>query len=646
MEAIPFPLDDGINRSVSGAKSSLGSIYTMENMRHSITNYRRLEQTPYWRLLYTLAQGTYYNAGSQTEPSSSSVTMCTKSLYMTEYCYSDGSTQIKAFYQTAPATETVFTGCLLVINSIASLGINLGAALDVEMTAAAAFRWRKNGGGWTAGVPSTAGVSIDGGNATLYFLANTGFAGTEVWAWTRLDRSWSTTVSNPADDGTPGPYFYKGQLYFTCMDRRMCVAKKDSSNVTYVISLGYRPVFCSYFTFFQDHLVVGGYGTTGSYSWQISPGSKTLAWSDVTDVENFVPTDVNEADTFTLPNNTTRDILSNTATDSFVTGLAVIGDVLFAFTTFGAYQTPYYGLPLVFSFTRSLEIAMPAIPGPNVAKAVSGVYLLTQDDVVYFDGSTIKSIGSKILPYLGEPGSTSGIVSRVKTSSCGLMYNSSIGELALSPFNSDAKLFYQEKYGTWYSRTLNTTGGLSGRPSAYGISNADYSTNDNLYLVGLPTRRVWIEDITWQNQPQLDNTGGTVYTTPTIIFNPVCYKLSDVKELIGLYIGATLINFSLYGGSVPSSTYYSIGSNIRAVLSWQLCPAGVIDDAVAYTTDSTAYWDSNKVDGLISFPRISFRGLSLRITITGQVNGKPPGYINITDVEPIIRQIQAQYPTR
>ena len=259
-----FGFGRGIDRTNVSFRSDRTSFYDLLNFRHNIDNFGVLEQTPYFFVLKALSQGTYYASGSQTEPSTSAVRLALANITMTDYVMwdgLDGAAQLQVIYQTTyPAATTVYTGCRLEIGSITGLGLNLGANLDVEMTSATQFRWRKNGGAWTSGLTvSTAGVSIDGGNATLYFLANSGFAGTEAWSWTRTDCSYedSTLVNiRPAQWS-----FFRNTLYFTNTQDRI-MALKVSTTGNYVCSVGYRPVYGTYLGFFESHMKIGGYSAT------------------------------------------------------------------------------------------------------------------------------------------------------------------------------------------------------------------------------------------------------------------------------------------------------------------------------------------------------------------------------------------------
>jgi hypothetical protein len=620
----------GMNQSQVDWQSS--GIFQMESFRQTATQRGRLEVCPYFYQKHQLAQGTYWDgAASAVEPSGSSVTLATTNFYATAYCFSTGSVQIQAFWQTTqPVANTIYTGCRLVINNVAALAVNLGATVDVEMTGAAAFRWRKNGGAWTAGVPAITGVAIDGGNATLYFLANSGFAGTETWSWTRTDRAY---------DGAPPTYeaqkfrYYKGNLYFNSRCNRMMVAQMDTLGVRYVVTLGYRAVYGVCFTFFYDHLVVGGFSLTlGAFSQ--NPWAKTVGWSDVNDVHNFIPTDLNEADSYTFPNDTTRDVLGTT-TASYIVEVGVVRNVLYVFAVFGTYQTVYLGLPLVFSFEQSVGVTTPQVQSTiAAAQTENGIYLLTQDDIVFFDGGSPRSIGTPVGHGMREFGEQVHFTPKMKFSV--IFYNASTREVYVLARDKRTLFVYQEKWGEWYSRVIAPG---SGYGTAVGLLNEAGGYSQNILQIGGVDRKVWAEDVKWNQQPV--TLYATYYAPPIIIFQPAAFgSLYNVKEFSGVYIGASF-NCGANPAIVPSTSYYETQAKTRIQVYWQDCPSGVLDDFTgfgAWTTDAEAYWDLSKVNGFVPLPRVPSRALAIMLYVTtqdavGLTLTKPPAYLTVTGVE-------------
>lgn len=631
-----------MDRSVNSLLANPQTFYELRNFRHSALGRGLIEQSPRFYQYLQIPQATYWDgAASATEPSASVVRICADGFYMTEYGFSTGSTQIQAFYQTSyPAAENVNTGCLLVINNISSLAITLGSTIEVNIhTDGTHFRWRKNGGAYSADlVVSTSGVSIDSGNATVYFLANSGFNVGDTWAWTRTDCAYNT--ANITRQAAPFRY-YKGEIYFMSGNGQLMRGARDSSDTIYVISVGYRPVFGWTFDFFYDHLVVGCFSKTQTtyFTFQQSPNNRTIGWSDVTDVDNFIPTDTNEADQYVIPNNNVRDVITSSGQStncSWISGVAVIRNIFYVFTTFGVYQTAYYGLPTVFSFENGINLTQPQFSDLNAAavvKSKNGVYLLTQNDIVEFDGVSYSSIGAPVTKFqFFQDYSLASLNLMMALSS--MIYDETRDELSVLDYQNAALLVYQAQYGTWYRRQayFGTGSGVLGvgRPTAFAIHNSQpFSSATTSLVLGTSNRRVLKEDISWGNQPAYDDAEGTAYGEPFIVFHLVSgSSLSSVKEISGCFIGA----YQLTGGGTPSATYYTTDSNVHLCVGYGKFNNGLYPLNPSFT-DTSLYWSSTNTDGRISAPRTSFRALGMQLKLKSVNAALPPGPIVVTALE-------------
>ena len=612
---------------MSSCRADPANFWELINLRQSKLGLGVLEQTPRWRLQYTLTRGTYYNGGSLTEPVASDVRMVTDGLYVTDYCISDGTNQIKVFYQSAqPSAENINTGCRVVINNVAGLNLTLGLTLDIVIDGATTFKWRKNGGAYTTLIPiTTAGVSIDGGNATVYFLTTTGFTINDTWSWQRTDSSWRTNWQDR--QGCPFEY-YKGDLYFINPGAQVMMATKDNSDVVYVISHGYRPVFGICLRFFFDHLVIGGYAktTAGYFQWARSPANRTVGWSDVNDVHNFIATDTNEADQYVLPNRSQRDAIVNksasTSGGGWISDISIIQGVLFVHTTFQLYYTTYLGLPAVFSFQDGLAITQQTYAGRQshtVIAAKGGVYILTQDDVVFFDGSNVTSIGKPVFGFnKNEMTGEVGHVNRVDGT--GLMYDETRSELIINANYGFGLYVYQERWGKWYSRAT----GFAGAAMCVGNINAFGGATAPIILGG-NNRQVFIEDYNWTYTPAFDNYGANAYVTPQIIFQAFGGINFDIeKELSSCYIAAAIVA----GYVAPSATYYATDANIQLEVGHISKDSGLIQFSDSFTNWSQK-WTINSVDGKLSGPRKPFRSVFLQLIVTS-ATALPPGPIQIS----------------
>lgn len=576
---VNFLLNGGQDRSMISHNANRG-FYTMANFRQSLTSFGTVEQTPYFSKT-TYSQGTYWDgAASATEPSDSGVFMA-KPFYVSEYVVrpSAGS-QLQVFYQeTYPVVESVNTGCLLVINDLNNLAITLGSTVDVEIDAATTFRWRKNGGAWTAGVTvSTAGVSIDGGNATVYFLASSGFTIGHLWQWRRTDASFDDS-SNKYTHALDG-IFYKAQFYFTNVNDRVMVVKEAATDLNqYCISLGYRPVYGTFLQIVEDHLVVGRFAKS-SIGKLSSPRAKTVGWSDVTDVENFIPTDTNEADQYTLPTASIHDGVSTTNTGNYITGLVVTKRQVYAFTLYEIYSSPYLGLPLVFSFDKFIDFRC-----SMVIRTFDGCYIADSDNVYYFDGSTLRAVGAPVrgLITLGY-GGYDWIRREVIFRASGILY------------------IYQERFDTWYSRSVDF--------GTFTLVLCIHAAASDLTL-GFTERTVYT-DAALSGTPAFDATDGTAYATPTLTFNT--FKgatLASVKETSLVYLGASV---NTAGAS------YGTDTNVEFNLKHYTSTNGLISGS---STALGVAWTTANADGTITFTPIRFHGVAFELTVTSATANPP-----------------------
>lgn len=608
----------GMDVSRSPLRSAEGTFSNLLNLRHPIKQKGVLEQTPYFTLDALNANDYYYNGATATAPATSRVIgMSGGSSYgvaITDYSvFTRTVGRIQCFHQTYnTSTATVYTGCLLVINSVAGLAITLGSLLEVEMTAVATFRWRKNGGGWTAGLtPSTAGVSIDGGNATLYFLANTGFAGTETWSWRRTDMQGSAPPTTTSLTSVSQVISYGGSSYFVSSTGRiMKVAPSLTSNESYCISVGYRAVNGTSLRIFEDHLVVGGYSTTALSALFTYPAALTVAWSDLRDFDNFIPTDTNEADSVVLRSDAIHDsivgVTAGTAIpDNYVLGMSVIGQQLFVHCRQSTFVTSYIGLPLVFSFHRHSEITL---RGPSyissggistyyfhgVCQGAGGVFLVTETSIAFFNGGSYEDIGAP--------------VSKLLTSVYGLYYNDIANELLVA---TNGLLYcYQLNHGTWYTRASSFTSTVW--PTVGMANNLLY-----LYL-GAASLSLYQEDVYGGYTPAKDVNGGSTFATPTFVTQLYGVDLHSVKELFETYLMLT------YDDTI-ASTYYSIASNIYTTLSWHVSTDGTI--GTSFAGGINVQW------GLGLCPRVAFNALAIKVVLSSPSATKPGYRHTITAIE-------------
>jgi hypothetical protein len=588
----------GLDKTKAPCRSDNATFYTMANMRQSNSTRGIIEQTPRFWQVRQFTQGTIYNgATSITEPTSSAVVWSgtvagvSGTLTLTQYCAFDDTTQLKGLMQTTvPAGTGVTKGCLLKVINPTTMTVTLGSTYDVVIDGTNTFKWRVNGGAYTTGVviDLANGNLIDSSRIQLYWLASTGFTVTDTWSWTRTDSS--ASVGNAVGSYLT-PVIINGVFYYIDSTGQLNAIEKSSSGTTYIRSAGYRPVFGYNVGYFEGHLFVFGSNSTGT-----AGGGSYVLTSDNTTFENFIATDVNEADATLLP------VVTNAPVNAFyVINGFVLQSRLYVITTNGIYYTDYLGLPTVFSFKQLLPFTLTIGNGNTCILTTKRAYILRNDALFSFDGMSIKQIFR--------------FDDVITVSPVSVVYNSYVNEVVID-FKT-ILLVYQEEYNTFYTRAVDIAG--------VGHTGITFNTTNSLYI-GTINRKLYTEDTDWALTPVFDSATGSAFAVPTLTTQLLGGGCSNTKELNPVYLGAT--------PSVSASAGYSVGSAVKIILSWYLSTDGLISGSPL--TDANAYWISTKIDGLISFPRTSYRYIAFELTITGTDGAKPPTSTTIQALETMV----------
>lgn len=596
---IPFLLSGGIDRSRASIVSDPSTFYDLYNFSQADNEPGKLIQDYWFNNYATLSTGTYYdniNSTSATESANSIVKLIrlstTRGLFMTSQVIRNTNspyTQYQVFHQTAVPTTTGLTGgCLIVVNSVSGLNLTLGNTFDVEIDGATTFKWRKNGGAYTTLVPiTTAGVSADGGNVTVYFLTTSGFTVGDVWSWKRTDAAFAESAVVSVQ---PIPCIeYKTILYFIGSDSRVLALKNDGTT-NYAITVGYRPVYGSRLAIYEEHLVVGNYSTsvmtTASYG--------LIGWSDNIDIENFIATDTNEADTFRIPYGS-YEILE----------IATLKQQLYVFTRKYICTTSYPGLPLVFSF--KLFTTLELLPSTNpVIIGDDCVYLAKPSGFLIFDGASFTDIGKPVAAAASSQTAFGAYDA----------YNGRVYWVTIKTM-----LTYSSRTRSWSRRSVDFNSDSTPIASVFAEGGVLY--------VGIKALKVHnVNSTLTTGAAIMDSSSGTGYATPKITMHLYSAgEFSVVKELSAVFIGALTT-------VVGNGTNYSTGSNAKVDVYAYSSTSGVFDGS---TTTLSGTWDSSAADGNISFVPISFRAVAIELQLRGAVSGKPPYHITIATIEPRMR---------
>lgn len=602
---VPLQLT-GIDHSLPATQSP-GALW-MQNIRESNTRPGEYETTPRFSSS-VLTAGTYWNGAAPVVESGYSlygqVGIGTTEEYLTisSYTCRNSSTQLPCFFQSTTTTRTDTTGANLLRFSsyAAAISVNLGSSFDVEITSGTQFRWRKNGGAWSAAITITLpSNSVDAGNVSLYWLTNTGFNVGDTWTYLRTDRSQATQLTAPVKY-----VISQNSLFYIGNDNRLMrvIRTTGSTSYQYVITAGYSPTYGEYLYVYQDHLFLSQFRRHPDT--QNNP--RIYGNSDLTDLDNFFPTDLNEADVQQLP-------LSAKQFQTYysrIVGFTAVRGVLQLWTSTELYESQYLGLPTVFNFTQTLTYGVEtnSLIGNHKAEYVveskQGAYLFKQEGIWFYDGASVYDLTRKFQPPTAF----------FSTSVSFVLFNETTEEVVvgLQDFSGNYYAYvYQERYQKSYIRTLpdfpTSASVLQGR-LYFGASEA-----------------LFTEQIGFGGTAVSGSFNDDVY----VIFNLIGGQSYFVKELRGIYVGATCYT---------SGSPYWATSATQIKAYWKVLNGGNVDitkigtTLSGFSTATNSYWSETNSDGLISFPNLPFRQVLLALLIKGTNTSKPVGDVRINAVE-------------
>lgn len=583
-----FPFTGGLDDVTSPNRASQGSFSLLTNLRQARTKYCSLEATPRFVIDHTTTQGTYYFGGSLTEPTSSSVQWYGQvgdlgPITLTSYCGFAGAVQMRALWKTAePAdynSSDLTKKCLLKVNSVSTMTVTLGNGYDIVIDGAATFKWRVNGGSYTTtvAIDATNGNAIDGGAIQLWWLVGTGFTVNDTWSWRRND---AIVASASQGVAVYGALVTDVGLFFWLNDTTIGVVERSSADsVPYIRTVGYAITTGSFISIYEEHLFISNYGNSGPF----------IANSDLNNFDNLVSTDVNEADNKQL-RLSTRNGVSVTL---YTIASFIIQTRLYIITSVGMYYTDYAGLPLPFSFKQLFGYQF-AVGGTDVVETATGAYIYTNGTLFSFDGLNLSKI-------------------RTTTASGNfrLVYSAFYRELIL--WSSNTIIAYQEDYKTFYSRACSFAGMF--------VSFVGVSDGQTLYI-GIPSRITLAEDVQASGTPVYDFGGGVSFAAPTVRTQMIGGTMA-VSESAPIYIGPTIPT----GGS----SHYVTGTAIVVTLSWYVSIDGITFGTAL--TNAAAVWTSALPDGMITFPRVSYRYIAYQLTVTSTDATKPPKSFSLQAIE-------------
>jgi len=302
-------------------------------------------------------------------------------------------TLIPVVLQTAkPANATLTGECLL-------YGINAtdfaasGDTIDVNIVTGTTFRWRRNGGAWSASLTIQQDTAIGANGLHVSFQGQgdvtdfTGFTAGDTWTWTR------TTMPSPTSPASTQYFSYSSDMFGTDVyvggvGRNIMRVRND-----FMTSVGYSRVYGKHVAVFFGHLFVSQYAqaqTSISDPYVATSTPFTLGWSHLNNPDQFYSTLINEADAKVLPQQQFSDLAS-----LGITGLAPWRSLLFIFMSDAIWNFQYVGLPNVFQAT-ALNSNIGSIFQSGVVRTPQAIYFIGRNDFYKIEDFEPVPIGVKV----------------------------------------------------------------------------------------------------------------------------------------------------------------------------------------------------------------------------------------------------------
>lgn len=509
------------------------------------------------------------------------------------------SIYIPCVAQTAKPNNATLTGeCLLYGHNSTDFATD-GDTIDVNIhTDGSHFRWRRNGGAWSADLVIAAEVTIGANGLKVSFQGQgattdyTNFTVGDTWTWTRQAALPASTSGVFQAYDVVQSEAYSGDLYLaqqrTIMRLRLKALVATAQG--FITTVGYTKVYGNHVTVFQNHLFVAQYAAgavtscADSYDPTVTP--YTIAWSHLNNPDQFFSTLINEADQFTIPELPYADVQG-----VGITSMEAWRDLLYVFTPDSISTVQYIGLPNVMT-VRTLNTHVGCISYGGVIRTPKGLYFVGRDNFYVIRDYEPVVIGDSIRQlFLADVSANGGLTNLVELLNAS--YNSFTGDV------------------TWsYRGTLADTGKTQQREYVYN------EITDDWHIRNVPLYTCTSAQITPQ-EARLYGTSGKIYIDRSGTGTPV-YDLVVIGSNYSAYTSPTVetpfmptedaFHMKEQSGLYVDAAYSANGSGVEV----STMESDIIGDASTAYAVCAETWTPSLVNDRLSLPRSAYRQIALK----------------------------------
>jgi hypothetical protein len=506
-------------------------------------------------------------------------------------------TLIPAVTQTkVPNNATVFGQALLYGFNTTDFSVS-GDYIEVKIVSTTQFQWNRNGGGWSGSLTVDRSVPIGANGLLVDFFETTGYTTNDLWRWTRTETlPYSSSIAS-TKNFTYSSAAYLTDVYLGGIGRNIMRVRDGL-----ITGVGYKRVYGKHVAIFQNHLVVthfaeGQYHAVDGVSDPFAAATTpfVVGWSDLNNPDNFFATDINESDTYSVPYNSYPE-----SVNYGLTGLGLLNNTLWLYTTDGMSSMDYVGLPNVMQILPRHTVGSLYPNGLVVAK--SGHYFIGRDNIYFFDGVKPKEIGDPVFKQFYDEVLPLDPASDDSESVIGY-YDLFRQEVSWTYWTSAAQckqLVYSEKFNRWFFRNLPYE--TANKTRAIGRV---YGSSTRLLYGGVQKINFDYDSTESTSAILLDDQASAGYTQPLAVTNDVFYN--------DLYVQKSADCFYLDAGWDSGVTGLELSHSIRSFVS----------TAVSFVV-LAVLWTQSVWEGRLSLPRKNGRVFRFKFRFTGS---KPVGCV-------------------